>query len=109
MLFKRSVPDGLKGRIIDALEVPLAVELIDAIKDIPVGLICGANDHLCGLPYGRSFACALIALDEFCDPPHRVEDVALHVFHRTESGHHLGSGRLDVDGQTRAQAVSFFD
>ena len=36
MLFERRMADGLEGGVIDALEVPLAIELLHSLEDVPV-------------------------------------------------------------------------
>ena len=66
MLFERRVADWSEGCVVDAFEVPVGVEPGDAVQDVEVGFVSGADDQLRGLPHCPSRRTSL----EFVDPLH---------------------------------------
>ena len=67
VFFQGRVADGVEGGVVDALEVPFVVELVDAVEDVHVGLVGGSDDKLGGLADGAVGGAA----GEVVDPFHR--------------------------------------
>ena len=66
MLFERRVADWSEGSVVDTFEIPVGVELRDAVEDVEVGFVSGADDKLGCLPYCPARWTAF----EFVDPLH---------------------------------------
>ena len=104
MLLQRRVLHGTERRVVDTLESIVSVEACHPLVDIPVRLVRRANDHLRGL----ADRAAVLLLHEVADAPHRVDDALIKVLHLADLAEVLGGGRLNIDGEPRAEPLACF-